>query len=70
MDWLFPEKGEDCVKQERIMLEGTAKVWLEIREDDNQSGVRTDDYANRISQGYNLMPLTQTSIAQEKQNCK
>lgn len=70
MDWLFPEKGEDCVKQERIMLEGTAKVWLEIREDDNQSGVRTDDYANRISQGYNLIPLTQASIAQEKQNCK
>lgn len=25
MDWLFPEKGEDCVKQERIMLEGTEK---------------------------------------------
>lgn len=37
---------------------------------DNRSGVRTDDYVNKTSQGYNLMPLTQISITQEKQNCK
>ena len=37
---------------------------------DNRSGVRTDDYVNKTSQGYNIMPLTQTSITQEKQNCK
>lgn len=59
MDWLSPEKGEDCAKQMRILLEGTGEVWLEIREKvmHNRSDVRSDDYVDRTSQGYNLMPL-------------